>query len=49
MPVKKAVRLNLYGAQAQAVAAREAPVWRSWINGLLPPADAATESEATRA
>jgi len=43
------VRLYLYGAQARAVAAREAPVWQAWINGLLPPADAATESEATKA
>jgi uncharacterized protein YndB with AHSA1/START domain len=42
------VRLYLYGAQAQAVAAREAPVWQAWINGLFPPADAATESEATK-
>ena len=42
------VRLYLYGAQARAVAAREAPVWQAWINGLLPPADAATESEATK-
>jgi uncharacterized protein YndB with AHSA1/START domain len=43
------VRLYLYGVQARAVAAREAPVWQAWINGLLPPADAATESGATRA
>src|SRR5207247_1965909 len=43
------VRLFLYGTQARAVAAREAPVWQAWINGLLPPADAATESEATKA
>src|SRR5436189_210966 len=43
------VRLYLYGAQARAVATREAPVWQAWINGLLPPADAATESEATKA
>ena len=42
------VRLYLYGAQARAVAAREAPVWQAWINGLLPPAGAATESEATK-
>jgi len=42
------VRLYLYGAQASAVAAREAPAWQAWIDGLLPPADAATESEATR-
>jgi uncharacterized protein YndB with AHSA1/START domain len=42
------VRLYLYGAQARAVAAREAPVWQTWIDGLLPPADAATESEATK-
>jgi uncharacterized protein YndB with AHSA1/START domain len=42
------VRLYLYGAQARAVAGREAPAWNSWINGLLPPADAATESEATK-
>jgi uncharacterized protein YndB with AHSA1/START domain len=39
------VRLYLYGAQAQAVAARELPVWQAWINGLFP----ATESEATKA
>ena len=43
------VRLYLYGAQARAVAAREAPVWQAWINELLPPADAATQSEATKA
>jgi len=43
------IRLFLYGVQARAVAAREAPVWQAWINGLLPPADAATESEATKA
>ena len=42
------VRLYLYGTQARAVAARETPAWQSWINGLLPPADAATESEATK-
>ena len=42
------VSLYLYGAQARAVAAREAPVWQAWINGLLPPAAAATESEATK-
>lgn len=42
------VRLYLYGAQAKAVAAREAPGWQAWINELLPPADAATESEATK-
>jgi uncharacterized protein YndB with AHSA1/START domain len=42
------IRLYLYGAQARAVAAREAPVWQAWIDGLLPPADAATESEATK-
>lgn len=43
------VRLYLYGTQAQAVAAREAPVWQTWIDQLFPPADATTESEATRA
>ena len=43
------VRLYLYGAQARAIAAREAPAWQAWINRLLPPADAATESEATKA
>jgi uncharacterized protein YndB with AHSA1/START domain len=42
------VRLYLYGSQARAVAAREAPVWQAWINGLFPSADAATESEATK-
>jgi uncharacterized protein YndB with AHSA1/START domain len=42
------VSLYLYGAQARAVAAREAPLWQAWINRLLPPADAATESEATK-
>ena len=42
------VRLYLYGAHARAVAARETPVWQAWINGLFPPADAATESEATK-
>jgi len=43
------VRLYLYGTQARAVAAREAPVWQAWIDGLLPPADASAESEATKA
>ena len=43
------VRLYLYGAQARAVATREAPVWQAWISGLLPAADAATASEATEA
>src|SRR5258705_5638604 len=43
------VRLFLYGAQARAVAAREAPAWEAWINGLLPPADVATETKATKA
>ncbi|MGH7681088.1 MAG: SRPBCC family protein [Candidatus Eiseniibacteriota bacterium] len=43
------VRLYLYGAQARAVAAREAPAWQAWIGELLPPADAATESGATGA
>ena len=43
------VRLYLYGAQARAVAAREAPAWEAWINGLLPPTDAATKSEASQA
>ena len=43
------VRLYLYGAQARAIAAREAPAWQAWINRLLPPADAATESAATKA
>lgn len=42
------VRLYLYGAQARAVAASEGPVWQAWINTLFPPADAATESEATK-
>jgi uncharacterized protein YndB with AHSA1/START domain len=42
------VRLYLYGAQAGAVVARETPAWQEWINGLFPPADAATESEATK-
>jgi hypothetical protein len=41
-------RLYLYGAQARAVAAREAPAWEAWIHGLFPPADATTESEATK-
>ena len=31
------------------VCAREAPVWQAWINQLLSPADATTESEATKA
>src|SRR5436190_1993548 len=35
------IRLYLYGAQAQAVAAREAPAWQAWINGLFPSAEAA--------
>ena len=43
------VRIYFYGAQARAVAAREAPVWQAWIDGLLPTADAPTESEATKA
>ena len=43
------VRLYLYGAQARAVAAREAPVWQAWIDGLLPPTAAATKSEAIKA
>jgi uncharacterized protein YndB with AHSA1/START domain len=38
-------RLYLYGTQARAVTAREAPVWQAWINGLFP----VTESEATKA
>ena len=42
------VRLYLYGAQARAVAGREAPVWQAWINGLFPAADVSTESEATQ-
>jgi uncharacterized protein YndB with AHSA1/START domain len=42
------VRFYLYGAQARAVAARETPVWEEWISGVFPPADAATESEATK-
>jgi len=42
------VRLYLYGAQAKAVVAREMPVWDAWINELLPPANAPTESEATQ-
>lgn len=40
------VRLYFYGAQARAVAAREAPVWETWIHALLPPANAATGSKA---
>jgi uncharacterized protein YndB with AHSA1/START domain len=40
------LRLYLYGAQAGAVAAREAPVWQAWIDGLLPAA--AIKSEATK-
>ena len=43
------VRLYLYGAQARAVAAREAPVWQAWINGLLPPTHETTETKATKA
>jgi uncharacterized protein YndB with AHSA1/START domain len=43
------VRLYLYGSQGRAVAAREAPAWDAWINALLPPAAAPTESEETRA
>jgi len=42
------ISLYLYGAQAKSVAAREAPVWQAWINGLFPPADATTESEASK-
>jgi hypothetical protein len=41
------VRFYLYGAQAKAVAAREAPKWQEWLNELLPPANASTEGEAT--
>jgi uncharacterized protein YndB with AHSA1/START domain len=43
------VRVLFYGAQAEAVATREAPGWQAWINGLLPSADAAIEGEATKA
>jgi uncharacterized protein YndB with AHSA1/START domain len=43
------VRLYLYGSQGRAVAEREAPAWQAWIDALLPSADAATESEATKA
>ena len=42
------VRLYLYGPQAKAVAVREMPAWEAWINELLPPANAATESGATQ-
>ena len=42
------VRLYLYGAQARAVAARETSVWQAWIQGLFPPAETPTESEATK-
>jgi len=42
------VSIYLYGAQARALAAREAPVWQAWINGLFPAADAATEHEASK-
>ena len=38
----------LYGAQAGAVAARETPAWQAWIDRLVPPADAASGSEATQ-
>jgi len=38
----------LYGAQARAVAARETPAWQAWIDRLVPPADAASGSEATQ-
>ena len=43
------VRLYLYGARARAVAARETPVWEAWINQIVPPADATTESEPSKA
>jgi uncharacterized protein YndB with AHSA1/START domain len=36
------VSLYLYGAQARAIAEREAPMWQAWIDGLLPTADPAT-------
>jgi len=39
--------LYLYGPQAKAVAAREAPVWQAWLDGVFPPADATTESGAS--
>jgi uncharacterized protein YndB with AHSA1/START domain len=44
------VSLYLYGAQAKAVAAREAHVWQDWLNGVFPPApaEASTESGATK-
>jgi len=42
------VGIYLYGTQPEAVAAREAPEWQEWLNGLFPPADASTESEATK-
>ena len=42
------VRLYLYGTQARAVAAREAPVWQAWIDRLVPPASAGTEGGATK-
>ena len=42
------VRFYLYGAQATAVAAREAPKWQEWLNRLFPAADAPTESEAAK-
>ena len=40
--------LYLYGEQAKAVVGRERPVWQTWIDELVPPADAATKSEATQ-
>jgi len=42
------ISLYLYGPQAKATAAREAPAWQAWINGVFPPADASAESGASK-
>ena len=42
------VRFYLYGAQAKAVAPREATTWQEWLDGLFPPAGAPAGSEAAK-
>jgi uncharacterized protein YndB with AHSA1/START domain len=42
------VRFYLYGEQAQAVVAREEPVWQAWLQRLFPSAPTGTETEATK-
>jgi uncharacterized protein YndB with AHSA1/START domain len=43
------VRFYLYGAQAKAVAAREAPKWQEWLDRLFPPANAPATPAASEA